>query len=136
MGAFTGRHASRLRGFPLLAVPLTVWTRSADQLPVVEGPCPGSEAGEPKGAARMPSLAQQAWNLASSLADFVADGCRTVSPEDYQQRLEICDGCDQRRDNRCLKCGCRLQLKARGRAFRCPLGKWPPIQDPATPPAS
>jgi hypothetical protein len=74
---------------------------------------------------RFPGLASQAWNLATALAEFVADGCRTVSAEEYHRRLEICDTCDERRGNRCLKCGCRLSLKARGRAFRCPLDKWP-----------
>lgn len=74
-----------------------------------------------------PPLHRQAWNLARSLADFVADGCTTVSDEEYRQRLEVCDTCDQRRGNRCLKCGCRLALKARGRAFQCPLGKWPTV---------
>lgn len=74
---------------------------------------------------RPPPLLRQAWNLAAALAGFVADGCQTVSAEEYGQRLEICDACDQRRDNRCMKCGCRLSLKARGRAFQCPEGKWP-----------
>ena len=72
-----------------------------------------------------PSLPRQAWNLARALAGFVADGCKTVTEEQYRRRLEICDGCDQRRGNRCTKCGCRLSLKARGRAFRCPSDKWP-----------
>ncbi|NUQ61893.1 MAG: hypothetical protein HUU20_05370 [Pirellulales bacterium] len=71
-----------------------------------------------------PSLPRQAWNLASALAGFVADGCRTVTAEEYRRRLEVCDACGERRGDRCLKCGCRLSLKARGRAFRCPLGKW------------
>jgi len=74
---------------------------------------------------RMPSLPRQAWNLTRSLAAFVADGMRTVTEQQYRQRLEICNTCDRRRRNRCLKCGCRLSLKARGRAFRCPLRKWP-----------
>ena len=76
---------------------------------------------------RPPPLLRQAWNLATSLADFVADGCQTVTTQEYRQRLEICDACEQRRGNRCLKCGCRLSLKARGRAFQCPEGKWPDI---------
>ena len=71
----------------------------------------------------MPSLARQAWNLARSLADFVADGCKTVTREQYQARLEVCDSCEHRRSNRCMKCGCRLSLKAQGRAFKCPEGK-------------
>jgi hypothetical protein len=78
---------------------------------------------------RPPPLAKQAWNLVRSLADFVADGCKTVTADQYRQRLEICDACDQRRDNRCMKCGCRLSLKARGRAVKCPLEKWPSVGD-------
>ncbi len=76
-----------------------------------------------------PSLVRQAWNLAQSLADFVADGCKTVTRDEYAQRLEICHACDQRRANRCLKCGCRLALKARGRAFKCPEGKWATLNE-------
>ena len=76
---------------------------------------------------KMPSLVRQAWNLARSLADFVADGCKTVSQEQYRQRLEICDECEHRRNNRCTKCGCRLSLKAQGRAFKCPEGQWPAV---------
>ena len=59
-----------------------------------------------------PPLHRQAWNLARALADFVADGLKTVSKEQYEARLQICDGCDRRRENRCLVCGCRLALKA------------------------
>jgi len=81
-----------------------------------------------------PSLARQAWNLARSLADFAADGCRTVSAAQYRQRLELCDACKYRRDTRCMKCGCRLALKARGRAFQCPIGAWPEPEQP--PPAA
>ncbi len=80
---------------------------------------------------RPPSLLRQAWNLAQALADFVADGCKTVTEEQYRQRLKTCDACDRRRENRCMECGCRLSLKARGRAFKCPLDKWPPVGDEA-----
>jgi hypothetical protein len=73
----------------------------------------------------MPPVTRQAWNLARSLADFIMDGCKTVSQEQYRQRLEICDVCEHRRENRCTKCGCWLSLKACGRAFQCPLQKWP-----------
>lgn len=79
----------------------------------------------------MPNLASQAWNLVTSVAGFVADGMKTVNEDQYRQRLEICDVCDFRRNNRCLKCGCFLSLKACGRAFRCPAGKWPTVDSPA-----
>lgn len=73
----------------------------------------------------MPSMPVRAWNLARALAAFVADGCSTVSPDEYRARLEICDGCPFRRKNACTKCGCRISLKATGRAFNCPDGRWP-----------
>lgn len=73
---------------------------------------------------RMPGAAQRVWNLAKSLSSFVADGCTTVSKTVYQERLEICETCQERIGNRCRKCGCKLSLKARGRAFQCPLGRW------------
>lgn len=72
-----------------------------------------------------PPLSRQAWNLAKAVTDFVADGCVTLNEEEYRKRLEICDACEHRHHNKCRKCGCRLSLKARGRAFRCPEDKWP-----------
>lgn len=78
-----------------------------------------------------PSLGQQLWSFAKSVADFIADGMKTVSPEEYAERLAICDECPERQGNRCLQCGCRLSIKAKGRAFQCPLGKWP-VHDSST----
>ena len=85
-------------------------------------PLPTSEDLLPKQA---PPLGRQLWNFAKAVTDFVADGMKTVSAEEYAERLAICDECPERQDNRCLECGCRLSLKAQGRAFECPLGKWP-----------
>ncbi|WP_437202994.1 DUF6171 family protein [Planctomicrobium sp. SH664] len=87
-------------------------------------PPPAALNREQAAPARFPSLLQQGWNLASSLASFIADGARTVSPEEYQQRLEICDTCELRHGSRCLKCGCHLAVKAQGKAFHCPVGRW------------
>ena len=61
------------------------------------------------------------------MVDFTSDGFKTISGEQYRARLEICDTCDRRHGNECEECGCYLRLKARGRAFQCPLGKWPAI---------
>lgn len=72
-----------------------------------------------------PMWLDKAWNLAGALSAFVADGLRTVDESQYEARLQICNACPQRRHDTCTRCGCRLSLKARGRAFVCPLGKWP-----------
>lgn len=82
----------------------------------------------------MPSWTEKAWNLSQALTDFVADGLKLVSREDYERRLRICDSCDQRVGDNCQRCGCQLKLKARGRAFQCPLGHWPK-REPETQPA-
>jgi hypothetical protein len=85
-------------------------------------PLPG-DAAAGNGAA--PRMAQKAWSLATSIAAFVADGCSTIAHDVFRTRLETCDGCDRRRDNKCLECGCYLPIKARWRVMQCPLGKWP-----------
>jgi len=80
-----------------------------------------------------PPVARQAWNLARSLKDFVFDGMKTVTEEQYEERLAVCDDCPDkmRQGNRCMQCGCQLHLKARGRAFQCPLNHWPKITNEA-----
>lgn len=78
----------------------------------------------------MPSLPAMAWNLATASVELAADivgrgpAGALVSQEEYVRRLTICDACDQRTNNRCAKCGCLLSIKARWRAFGCPLEKW------------
>lgn len=67
--------------------------------------------------------------FARALVDFVSDGCTLVTHEQYHERLLICQRCIYRGKVRCLKCGCLLVVKARGRAFECPIGKWPAIPD-------
>ena len=74
---------------------------------------------------KMPPLGGRAWNLAKALTAFAADGCRTVPKATYRIRLQTCAACARREDNWCLECGCFLPIKAKGRAWHCPLGKWP-----------
>jgi len=79
-------------------------------------------------ADQFPPLRRQAWNLARSLADFVADGCKTVSEEDYRRRLEICDGCDRRRGTGASSAAAGSRSRPRP-GVQLPLGKWPPQAD-------
>lgn len=74
--------------------------------------------------AASPTYAQIIWNLSESLAAFAADGFTTVNAAEYAERLRICNGCEQRDGGSCRLCGCLLKLKAQGRAFECPAGKW------------
>lgn len=72
----------------------------------------------------MPSLLKQGFNFLGALKDFAMNP-DSVSDAEYKKRLEICDTCDRRVDNRCSECGCFLSWKAQGAAFHCPLKKWP-----------
>jgi len=54
----------------------------------------------------------------------VGDGCALVDDAEYRRRLGVCHFCDRRTERRCTACGCWIGLKARGRAFTCPLGRW------------
>ena len=72
----------------------------------------------------MPPIMTQARNFLDAVKEFVSDGCRLVDTETYRERMSICDICEHREGDRCRRCGCRLSLKAGGRAFTCPEGKW------------
>jgi len=74
---------------------------------------------------KMPPLGDRAWNLTKALTAFAADGCRTVPKATYRIRLQTCAACPRREDNWCLECGCFLPVMAKGRAWHCPLDKWP-----------
>lgn len=41
-----------------------------------------------------------------------------------KKRMDICNGCDYKRGNRCGKCGCVLSFKTRSINAKCPVGKW------------
>jgi len=71
-----------------------------------------------------PHLTTQASNLFQSVVAFVGDGCGIVDDTTYQRRLDICCKCDRLSGNRCAACGCFIYVKARGRIFRCPIGRW------------
>ncbi|MBI3864177.1 MAG: hypothetical protein HY290_20020 [Planctomycetia bacterium] len=81
----------------------------------------------------MPNFAQQLWNLAASVASFVADGCQTVGHAEYAARLRTCDSCPHRDATTCTQCGCFIPVKAQGRALQCPLGKWADLNPAARP---
>ena len=72
----------------------------------------------------LPSVTTQAANLFHSVAAFVGDGFALVDDEEYRRRLTVCHACDRRKGRHCTECGCWIGVKARGRAFACPLGRW------------
>lgn len=79
----------------------------------------------PKAGVSLPGTAAQLLSVAGAAARFVADGMRLCSDDVYRARLEVCKCCDQLLGDRCAACGCFVSVKARGRALKCPVGKWP-----------
>ena len=96
-----------------------------------QAPCADGRRGEPVflpacpvPQPSFPPLTTQAANLFQSVVAFVGDGCALVDDAQYRQRLEVCRTCGRRNGKRCTACGCWINVKARGRAFACPLGRW------------
>lgn len=67
--------------------------------------------------------------FAAAVRDFVADGFRTVSRDEYHARLRVCEACERRSRLFCGPCGCLIAAKAVPRAARCPdtPPRWAPI---------
>lgn len=77
-----------------------------------------------------PTLVSKVIGARSAAIAFVADGMRLLSDDQTAERLRICASCEDHQGNWCRRCGCNLAVKARGRAFECPAGKWPqPLAD-------
>lgn len=87
-------------------------------------PCCGGKH-EPKPA---PSMASRLWHLATDVAAFASEP-GFVTAEEYQDRLSACESCDRRQEGQCLECGCFVSLRAKGKAWDCPLNKWPKTKE-------
>lgn len=87
------------------------------------------EVPEEKPVKRPPSLLTQGWNFATALTDYVKSGMQNTSPEDFAERMQICDGCEWRSNDRCMKCGCFIGQKAGWASADCPIGKWPKLSE-------
>lgn len=59
-----------------------------------------------------------------STAKHIMNGGKSVSKEVYEERLNICNGCEHRKGNRCDICSCNLGLKCARPLEECPIKKW------------
>jgi hypothetical protein len=110
-----------LESSPGPATTLLPAPRSQLSPPSANAPAP---AAEHKDQLSFPPLTSQAANLFQSAVAFVGDDLALVDDAEYRRRLDVCRTCDRRAGKRCTACGCWIGLKARGRAFQCPLRKW------------
>lgn len=65
-----------------------------------------------------------------STAKHIMNGGKSVSKEVYEERLNICNGCEYRAGNKCTLCTCNLSMKCARPKERCPLNppKWDEVE--------
>ena len=77
---------------------------------------------------KFPSAIEQGKNLAFSFINVVGAAFKTgkvvASKEEINRRMEICNGCEFKKDTRCSKCGCFLTYKVGLISETCPEWKW------------
>lgn len=79
---------------------------------------------------KTPPLVKQIKSFGRSMAKWAISGFKKTSDKVYNQRLEICKGCefwDKEAflgTGRCLECGCSTKAKLRLKTEKCPIGKW------------
>lgn len=77
---------------------------------------------------KFPSIFQQARTLAKqawvSGIDVAKGKPLLASAEKAAARLEICQGCEFFKQDRCLKCGCFMNAKIHVESAACPMNKW------------
>ena len=73
------------------------------------------------------TLFQMVKTFSKEIVKYVAAGSPVVSLEDYEERLEVCNTCPHliKKNQRCGKCGCLLQHKAKWKTTDCPIHKCP-----------
>jgi uncharacterized paraquat-inducible protein A len=102
-------------------------TPSNSNLPLVES---NQKKQIPQQAPPLPTVAQMAKNLASSIVDNVkhkiSGGTLKSTSETITSRFKVCMSCEfyNQSKDRCTKCGCKMKVKTGLSASKCPIGKW------------
>tara|TARA_R100001463_G_scaffold79454_1_gene133895 strand:+ start:1403 stop:1726 length:324 start_codon:yes stop_codon:yes gene_type:complete len=73
-----------------------------------------------------PPLKDQIVGFAKSFTKWVSEGAPLVTPKVYMERLTTCHVCPSfnKKQGRCLECGCMMEYKARMKTSECPKHKW------------
>lgn len=76
-----------------------------------------------------PTVAHQAYNFARDMLAFIRSGGKLAPKPLRHGRLAACNECDQfdKKQKRCMKCGCLESAKVFILVAKCPLDKWPSI---------
>jgi len=75
----------------------------------------------------VPSVKTQVANLLGDLHKVIKNeqGVSIMASEEtVKTRLSTCAACELYKENRCTKCGCFMEAKAKFTALKCPIDKW------------
>ena len=61
-------------------------------------------------------------SLSRAAADLITN--QRADMKERKRRLQICNECPERNNNRCSLCGCFLKTKSMLKHSECPIGKW------------
>ncbi len=75
---------------------------------------------------KFPSLFQMMKSFTKDLGKYIRDGGPNVTPDEYADRLDVCNTCEffDKNAYRCTECGCMMQHKAKWATAVCPKNKW------------
>jgi hypothetical protein len=79
---------------------------------------------DPKLVGEPPPLPDMMRNLYHDMKGWAQDGFKTEDEAETNRRLDICQGCENFKEGRCMLCGCFMKLKAKLSTGSCPVGKW------------
>ena len=74
---------------------------------------------------KMPTITRQAWNFTKSITKYVKSGMHDAGKEVFEKRIAVCNTCPWRKDEKCSKCGCFIDIKAKWGTSTCPDDRWP-----------
>jgi hypothetical protein len=88
--------------------------------------CPGKTQAPPVPEGHQtPGMLHQVSTAMTAAARFVLSGMKTLPMAEQQARMDVCSGCNWKRDDQCLACGCVLSIKSWLPGEFCPHGLWP-----------
>ena len=71
-----------------------------------------------------PPLRDQVGTFLRAMHLLAGDGFRIADADERERRITTCVACELFIRGRCLECGCFGKLKALGKVWTCPEGKW------------
>ena len=79
-----------------------------------------------QGKVLTPSKTKMAGSFAKAVGKHIASGMKNRSEAEIKKVMDICFACEYfvKEKQRCLKCGCKMNIKSRWATSHCAIEKW------------